>query len=272
MPELPDVEALKRHLGKSGLVGRTIVAARLNWPRAVRQPDAETFSQVVRGRRVEGLERRAKYLLICLDGPTLVVHLRMTGHLVIEPAEAPLPRMVHNAFALDDGRELRFQDFRKLGQMWLLDDPAPLLARLGPEPLAAEFTVEALMGRLKRPAPIKPLLLEQDVLAGVGNIYADEALWCAMINPLRPAQSLAPEEVERLHGCLQQVLSQAIDNLEQLMPLGGPVSDSPKGAHVLHVPRKDGAACGRCDGPISKRTIRGRSAYFCPECQQSQTH
>jgi formamidopyrimidine-DNA glycosylase len=269
VPELPEVESLRRHLIKSGLVGRTVVEARLDWRKAVREPDPDTFSQAIRGRCVEGIERRAKYLLIRLDGPTLVVHLRMTGNLILESTDTEPARTVRNAFVLDDNRELRFHDFRKLGQMWLLDDTTPLLSRLGPEPLDPEFTAEVLLGKLRRSAPIKPVLLEQDVLAGVGNIYADEALWCAKIGPLRPAQELSVEEVTKLHGCLQVVLTEATDRLADAPPFSWPSSESFKGPSVFHVPRREGEMCSRCEGPIAKRTIRGRSAYFCPACQQN---
>ena len=201
MPELPDVEATRRYQVAEGLLRHKIVGADLLWPQAVKTPPLEDFVLTLRGKRVEEVGRRAKYLLFMLEGGhVLIIHLRMTGSLLLEPASAPRHPMTRNVFLLDKGRELRFVDPRKLGMMWLLEDAEPMLKHLGPEPLEPEFTPEVFQGRLqgRRNAPIKALLCDQGIIAGIGNIYADEVLFAAGIGPLRPGANLSPEEAGRL--------------------------------------------------------------------------
>lgn len=268
MPELPDVEATRRYLLNAGIVGRTFAEVRLDWPRAVKHPDPQSFLRGLRDRTVEDIGRRAKYLLVRLDGPTLIIHLRMTGSLVLAPPGEPPDRLVRTTFLLRDGGELRFRDPRKLGMMWLVDDPSPVLFHLGPEPLDPAFTPQALRQRLDRKAPVKALLLEQDVVAGVGNIYADEVLWCARLHPQHPGHSLTDAEAKRLHGCLVIVLSEATEELVRLLPLEGPPSETEDGSSVLQVPRTEDAPCPRCGAPVRRTRIRGRSSYFCLRCQR----
>ena len=274
MPELPDVEAVRRHLLAQDILGRRIVGVELNWPRAVRFPTPKALETELPGRRIEALERRAKFLLFRLDRGTLVVHLRMTGALEVVPLGEPVHPHVRNLFPLDDGRTLWFVDARKLGQIWLVEELSPLLARLGPEPLTEElspdpgFTLEGLASRLqRRSAPIKPLLLEQDVAAGVGNIYADEILFAAGIHPLTPARDMPAEQVALLHQSILEVLARAVRALAPIMPVLGPPTESREGLQLLQVPRHEGEPCRRCETPIERRVIRGRSAYFCPRCQ-----
>jgi len=271
MPELPDVEALRRHLVAAGLPGRRVTAVTLLWPGAVRGPSPEQFVGGLTGRRIEGIGRRAKYLLFRLDGgDTLIIHLRMTGDLRVEPASAPRPRMTRNVFSLDDGRELRFVDPRKLGTMWLVEDASEVLAGLGPEPLEPQFTAEALAERLgRRTAPIKALLLDQGFIAGIGNIYADEVLFQARVHPLRTADSLSRRDIGRIHRAIREVLPAATDALARALPAGGPPTESDEGREVLRVPRQEGASCSVCKVPIERVVLRGRSAYLCPRCQPS---
>lgn len=308
MPELPDVEAIRRYLVAVGLPGRTITAVRLDWPRAVQEPSPQEFARHIRGQRIQGIGRRAKFLLFALTStppkegsgslgpPTgvsggvplnfqspsplrergtqgvrvyLILHLRMTGSLLVQPASQEPPRHTRTAFALDDGRELRFADPRKLGMMWLVEDPGPVLSGLGPEPLEPGFTPQVLWERLNgRRAPVKALLCDQSVVAGIGNIYADEVLFEAGIHPLRAAATLSPQDVDRLHRAIVTVLPRAIQRLAAVVPLGGPPTESEEGLSTLAVPRREGAQCHRCGGAVQRLVVRGRSAYFCPSCQQ----
>ncbi|MBI4337317.1 MAG: bifunctional DNA-formamidopyrimidine glycosylase/DNA-(apurinic or apyrimidinic site) lyase [Chloroflexi bacterium] len=268
MPELPDVEALRRYLLAQGLVGRGIFAAHTEWSGAVRWPSPEQFTAQLVGRRIGALERRAKFMLFRLDRGTLAAHLGMTGWLHLVPQGVPPLRHTRHWFDLDDGRVLAFTDPRKLGRLWLVEDPSSLVAGLGPEPLSDEFTVGYLASRLAgRRVPVKPLLLEQDVVAGMGNIYADDTLFVAGLHPLRPAGELSAKEVVRLHAAVCQVLQEAVERLAPVLPVEGPASESIRGMATLQVPRQAGAPCSRCDGPIAHLMVRGRSAYFCPRCQ-----
>ncbi|MFQ5860136.1 MAG: bifunctional DNA-formamidopyrimidine glycosylase/DNA-(apurinic or apyrimidinic site) lyase [Dehalococcoidia bacterium] len=269
MPELPDVEAIRRYLVAAGLPGRRIREVTLLWPRAVREPSPEEFRRQVRGRRIQELRRRAKFLLLPLDaGGTLILHLRMTGSLLLEPFSQPRHPLARTIFALDDGRELRFVDPRKLGMLWLVEDAASVLAGLGPEPLEPRFTPQVLAQRLnRRQVPIKALLCDQSVVAGLGNIYADEVLFAAGIHPLERAADLAPDAVQRLHRAIQEVLPRAAERLARLLPIGGPPTESEEGLKLLAVPRREGEACPRCGTPVRRLVLRGRSAYLCPRCQ-----
>ena len=183
MPELPEVETYVRAL-ETLLMGKTVLAAEARWPRTIAAPDAALFQDLIRGRRFVSFARRGKYMLFGLDsGETLVVHLRMTGELRIhapaasesEQAAVPVDKHTHVLFELDTGEELRFRDTRKFGRIWLVEDVSEVVGKLGPEPLSAEFLPQTLAKALDgRKANVKALLLNQTVVAGVGNIYADE--------------------------------------------------------------------------------------------------
>ena len=243
MPELPDVEAIRRYLLAEGLAESRITGVTLGWPRAVQGVSPEEFSRDLPGRVFLDVQRRAKYLLLPLDRGTLVVHLRMTGSLeLVEASAGPLSKP-SAVFGLSGHRELRFYDPRRLGKLWLLDDPAPLLAALGPE------------------------LLEQDVIAGIGNIYADEILLCAQLHPTRIASTLTARELGRLHGCVVSVMERATDLLSPMIPLGGPPTESAEGRKLLRMPREAESPCTQCRTPVRRLVLRGRSAYFCSSCQ-----
>ena len=268
MPELPDVEAVRRYLIASGIVESRITGVTLEWPRAVVEPSAGEFTRRVTGRTVLDVGRRAKFLYLPLDTGTLVVHLRMTGNLEVVEPSTPARTRPSATFALSTGLQLRFYDPRRLGKLWLVDDTAPLFDKLGPEPLEASFTVGLLAQRLgRRRAPIKPVLLDQGVIAGIGNIYADEILFCARLHPTRPAADLTDVEMERLHACIVSVLKDAVEVLTPVVPAGGPPTESEQGRQVLRVPRQEDAPCGRCGTPVTRLVLRGRSAYFCGACQ-----
>jgi formamidopyrimidine-DNA glycosylase len=287
MPELPEVETICRQL-EPELEGRRIERLQVldaRWCRPV--PPAE-IEAAVGGATIEGLSRRGKYLLLGLDGArTLVMHLRMTGNLVLVDGAAKLDpsegmrlyegerstseRHLRARFALDDGRELWFTDPRRFGEAFLVDDAGleERLARLGVEPLSAEFTAEAL-GALAagRTAPLKSFLLDQSAIAGVGNIYADEALFRARLHPLSPAGSMRPEHCEALRGAVVAALQAGIDRG------GASIDDYRDGRgergrmqdEFLVHPR-EGEPGPRCGGPIARIVVAGRSTYYCPGCQ-----
>ena len=221
MPELPEVENTRRYLVQAGLPGRTFTGADISWPKAVRRPSLEDFVLGINGGTVQGVNRRGKYILLPISkggsrtAPTLIVHLGMTGGLRVQDPGQPAHPMVRHTFSLDDGSELRFIDGRKFGKLWLADDPEDVLPPLGPEPLEGGFTSDGLAVRFKgRNAPVKALLLEQSIVAGMGNLYADESLFLAGIHPLRPASKLSAEEVSRLRDCIVATLTTALERYD----------------------------------------------------------
>lgn len=270
MPELPEVETIRRTLARH-LLGQEVRAVLLLTPAVWRGGDPDAMV----GRRITVLDRRGKHLLISLDGqPGLVlhVHLGMTGRLIFVPPGGPLPdRHVHAQFSFDHGK-LYYQDTRRFGYLELLPGGAleghPRLC-LGPEPLDEEFTAGMLQGMLAgRRAPVKAVLLDQHILAGIGNIYADEALHRAGVHPLRPAGDLSRREVEALRDALREVLEEAI------AARGTTFSDYRDGEGQpgqfvwrLRVYGREGEPCPGCGTPVARERLGGRSTYFCPRCQ-----
>ena len=281
MPELPEVETVARDL-RPRLVGATIVGARTSWARTLRTRDPLAFADAVAGRTVESVERRAKQLVIGLTGDAaLTIHLKMTGQLFVVPANAPDDPYVRLVLELADGRELRFRDIRKFGKVGLYGrDPvsgelvaevggAAVFAAIGPEPLADEFTVREFRRRLRRrKGRLKPLLLDQSFVAGVGNIYADESLWRSRLHPLRSASSLRPPDERRLYEAVRAVLSEAIERR------GSSIDDytAPDGdgsmQERLDVYQRTGEACRRCGRPVRRVVVGARSTHFCSWCQR----
>lgn len=267
MPELPEVETIRNELAPL-IVGRAIASVEVLSPTMIVSPSADAFSRCLAGQTVLELGRRGKYLIFRLSGgESLIAHMRMTGALVMDPAEAG--RYARTVFHFDGGNSLVFLDRRKLGKLWLVADPAEVVGKLGPEPLAGGFTAELLAARLKkRSAPIKAVLCDQEFLAGVGNMYADEALFAARIHPLRPANSLTPKEVRRLFDAVREVLGEGIRCLgasvdTYVRPGGGTGT-----AHVcFKVAHRRGEKCPRCGGPIERIAVRNRGTYYCPRCQ-----
>lgn len=276
MPELPEVETIARKL-RPALTGRSFVAVDVLWARTVDRPDVASFRAALRGATVREVGRRGKYLVMPLsNGPTLLVHLRMTGKFSLRapaagPGDDPHARLT---LRLDDGVWVSYSDQRKFGRFFLVDDPAEILGDLGPEPLSPEFTAACLQTRLaNRRGEIKRLLLDQTFVAGLGNIYASEALWQAQIHPLRPAGSLTAPEVTRLHAAIVAALGGGIANggtslgdRQYVYPDGGLGNHQ----HYLQVYDRAGDRCPRC-GYALERIIQGqRSTYFCPVCQRAE--
>jgi formamidopyrimidine-DNA glycosylase len=281
MPELPEVETLARDLRKA-VAGRAITGAWVSpdAPRLVQDMPVDAFCAGLRGRRIEGTARRGKFLLIELDrGLCWIVHRRMSGNFLHRRQGAPDEPFLRARFRLDDGAELRFIDLRKFGTMWLVDDPAPVLAGLGPEPLDASFTDETLAAILaKRSSPVKAVLLDQAAIAGIGNLYADEALHYARIHPLRSANKLKPDEISRLRDGIVRALEQGLRNLGTSMghEAGEEISlrdhvnlSGEPGANQEYVVAygREGEPCRTCGSAIERLKIGNRSAHYCPSCQ-----
>ena len=273
MPELPEVETIKNEL-LPHIVGQRITGITLFWDGIVRQPSVEEFCSHLIGQRIVGLSRRGKYLIFNLtSSEVLIMHLRMTGSLLIKPASAEPEKFFRAIIHLDNETGLYFRDPRKLGRMWLAEDASAVISKLGPEPLEAGFTPQVLAECLaKRTAPIKALLLEQGLIAGIGNMYADEALFMAKIHPLRSGKSLSRDEVERLHSAIQRVLWAAIGNkgasVDSYFRPGGELGTAHFQFQVAH--RLGGKLCPVCGTLIERIPIRHRGSYFCPRCQPSQ--
>ena len=281
MPELPEVETVARDL-RPRLVGATIVGARSSWARTLRTHDPAAFAAEIAGRRVEAVGRRAKLVVVELSGDAaLTIHLKMTGQLFVVPAATPVDPYVRLVLELADGRELRFRDIRKFGKVGLYPrDPrtgelvtepggTAVFAGHGPEPLDPAFSLRAFRTRLRgRRGRLKPLLLDQGFLAGIGNIYADEALWAARLHPLRSAGSLRPADERRLYLAIRSILAEAVERR------GSSIDDytAPDGDGAMQerlaVYQRTGEPCPRCGRPIRRIVIGARSTHFCSWCQR----
>ena len=259
VPELPEVETCRRALAPL-LVGRTLTAAEAIWPRAAATP------LEVAGRRIVRLDRRGKFLLLRLDRGWLVVHLRMTGRLVV--AREP-PARTTAAFRLDSGDWFCLVDMRKFGRAWQVARASEVVGHLGPEPLSRTFTAARFEAMLApRRARLKPLLLNQRFLAGLGNIYVDESLHAARIHPLRTADSLSAGEVRRLHRRVRTILRAAITaGGTTIQNFAGPDGTPGRFRSQLRVFRRGGEPCYHCGTTIERSVVAQRGTHFCPRCQ-----
>ncbi|HUW64116.1 MAG TPA: bifunctional DNA-formamidopyrimidine glycosylase/DNA-(apurinic or apyrimidinic site) lyase [Spirochaetia bacterium] len=278
MPELPEVETIKRTL-ELKLGGRTIKEATVLFPGIIGSPSPEQFVAGLRNARVQGLKRRGKFLLIELAAAkTLVIHFRMTGRLIYHPAKTPPLDHTHVVFDLDGEGQVHFMDTRKFGRLWLLPNTAlpqhTSLCRLGREPLEEEFTREFLRLELRHHRTrIKSLLLDQTFIAGLGNIYADEALHLAGLHPEKMARDLSPTEIARLHRAIQRVLQDGIDhNGTTLRDYLDGTGAAGRHQDYLKVHRRTGLPCPVCGTKISRKKVGGRSTHFCPCCQKDSEH
>jgi formamidopyrimidine-DNA glycosylase len=276
MPELPEVETVVRGLRRV-LPGRRIVGVHLGKTDFMDNPVA--LGEMLPGRRILGVERLGKFIRIPLEaggtatnsaGPlNLIVHLGMTGRLAVRSPEDPVAPHTHAFFHLDDGNDLRYTDIRRFGQILLLPDEglAAFCGKLGEDPL--EVTAEAFCRQFEgRSARIKSLLLDQRVLRGVGNIYADESLWRARIHPARLAGRLSREELLRLRQALQGILHAAISERGSSISNYLDAEGKPGGYQRWHrVYQRTGEACTRCGETIRRMIVGGRSSHFCPSCQ-----
>lgn len=273
MPELPEAETIARGL-HTAIAGRRIQRVKIHRDEVVEPMRPAAFRRALRGRRVVSVGRRAKWIAALLDdGSRWVTQLRMTGRFAWAPP-SPLRSEAHLSASLaieDDGGVIRFYDTRRFARMWVLDEDewAELDSRLGVEPLSEGFTPRLLADLLRTSrAPIRNWLLDQTRVAGVGNIYAVEALFRARIDPRRPARSLDRNAVRRLHNAIRSVLGSAVDrrgttfsDYRDVLGEGGGFQN------VLKVYGREGEECLRCGATIDRCVLAGRSAFFCPDCQ-----
>jgi formamidopyrimidine-DNA glycosylase len=274
VPELPEVESVRRQLAPL-LEGRRFECVEVADPRLTRPEDPAAVARSLEGERVAEVGRRGKYLIVRFEsGRALLIHLRMTGSLRVAgagtPADDPYTRAV---VRLDDGSDVAYRDIRRFGTWAVLErgeEDAYLAARLGAEPLGRAFTAVRLGARLaKRRAPVKSAILDQRTLAGVGNIYADEALWYARVHPLREAGSLDEGEVAALHRGIRRALGRGIERQgSTLRDYRLPDGESGTMQHEFKVYGREGEPCDRCGTPIEKIRVGGRGTWYCPSCQE----
>jgi formamidopyrimidine-DNA glycosylase len=265
MPELPEVETIARTL-RPALTGRQILSAQLLWARTLAAPAPQAFARQIAGQGIHSVGRRAKYLDLQLDDFHLFIHLRMSGDLVLQTA--PYHPQKHDRLLLQLSGDtiLAFNDTRKFGRVWLTDNPASVTGGLGPEPLSEEFSPSWLYAALhSRHRQMKPLLLDQTFVAGLGNIYTDEALHLAGIHPLRNSDTITLQEASRLHAGIQKSLKDGIEHN------GASIDWVYRGGgfqNYFRVYGRQGEACPECGTPIRRITVGQRGTHFCPACQQ----
>ena len=267
MPELPEVETIKNELSP-WVVGQSFNQVTILDTELVCGCSAEEVRRGLIGQKVESLERRGKYLIFHLsNGRSLIIHLRMTGVLLLNPGG--VDRYARAVFHFSNGHRLVFSDLRRLGLIWLVDDAETVVGKLGPEPLDESFTPGILGQRLSRHhIPVKAALLDQRIVAGIGNMYADEALFAARINPLRKADALSPQEVLTLHNCICEVLQAAIGSkgasVDTYVRPEGELGTAHFDFKVAH---RGGEPCPVCGSTIERVLVQNRGTCFCPRCQ-----
>jgi formamidopyrimidine-DNA glycosylase len=293
MPELPEVETVAR-LIRPRVLGRTIVASQATWLRSLGGSSAAAFDEQVRGCTITHVGRRAKYIIVTLGraGPgsrvaggavgsaraasglepagALLVHLRMTGRLHVELSTDPLGPYTRVALPLDDGHTLRFDDVRKFGRFTFVEDPTATLSHLGPEPLSDEFTGAWLRAALRRrKRKLKPLLLDQEFVAGLGNIYVDESLHAAGIHPLQPAARVPKAKALALHAAVRRILAAAVEREGSSFDAFYRTPEGQPGAyqHLFQVYGREGQPCPRCGSTIRRIVVGQRGTHLCRRCQ-----
>lgn len=264
MPELPEVETIARKL-KTGLVGRTIKEVDLRWSRTLALPSPEKFRAQIQGQKIKDVTRRAKYFILHLSDFQLLVHLRMSGDLYIRNGKIKAEKHDRLIIILSGNKSLVFNDTRKFGRVWLTQNPNDVLGRLGPEPLEKAFTPQWLYEALqKKHRQLKPLLLDQTFLAGLGNIYTDEALHIAKLHPLGISDSVSQEQAKALHEAIRKVLKEGIRRN------GSSIDWVYRGGefqNYFRVYDREGEPCNVCGAQIQKIYVGQRGTHICPNCQ-----
>lgn len=272
MPELPEVETITRSLRNGGMtgdsvIGREIIGVELFNPRTLAEPErVEDAGMLLKNEVIRSVSRRAKYIHIRTERCSLIIHLRMSGKLRLEAAAEALQQHDRFLCRFADGTKLVFNDVRKFGRVWVTRSPETVFAGLGVEPLSDDFTASALMKLLKgKTGKIKTVLLDQSIIAGIGNIYADESLFRAGIHPERSASGLSGDEVSALHEAIRFVLQKGIEQN------GASFDWAYAGGHFqndFQVYQRTGSPCPRCGTPIERITVGQRGTHFCPRCQK----
>ena len=275
MPELPEVQTIVNDLNAAGLIGVPIGGARIFWSRTVAEPSPRLFCKRMKGCQFTAIRRRGKWLVFETDRDhTMLLHLRMSGRLHLVATDTPRIKHEHVVLSFIDNRQLRFHDTRKFGRIYLVDEPGNILSRLGPEPLAKQFTVQVLIECLKRHRrQLKPLLLDQTIVAGLGNIYVDEALWDAKLHPNRIAANLSINEIKALHRAIPKVLKRGLKNLGTSLGTGETnfysiAQHRGRNKDQLKVFRRTDHPCPRCKHSIERIIVGQRSTHICSKCQK----
>jgi formamidopyrimidine-DNA glycosylase len=273
MPELPEVQTVVNELRQARTIGSRVLAAQVHWPATIATSSPARFCCHVAEQVVVDVRRRGKFIVFQLDGAWLLVHLRMTGRLYLVDDKVPRQIHEHVILQLNQHRQLRFHDTRKFGRFFLVDRPEALLSRLGPEPLSKRFTTKVLeKGLKKHQRMLKPLLLDQHFIAGLGNIYVDEALWMARLHPRRKSSDLNARQASALHRAIRQVLRRGIQNRGTTLARDKTGFQPPSGQwgdnrHALRVFRRQGEPCPRCGQKINRIQVAQRSTFVCLCCQ-----
>lgn len=265
MPELPEVETIVRRM-RPEIVGCKISDATLLWERTLATPKPVLFNKNIIGQLVESINRRAKYIVIQLSVDTLLIHLRMSGDIFFRQISAEAHKHDRLLLTLDDEKVLAFNDMRKFGRVWLTPSPQDVLGKLGPEPLSDNFSADMLFERItSHKRQIKPLLLDQRVIAGLGNIYTDEALHLAGLHPLTKSDTIKRDQAEILWRSIRRVLNEGIERNGTSIDWiyrGGQYQN------YLHVYGRTDEPCLNCGTPIQKIVVGQRGTHFCPQCQK----
>jgi formamidopyrimidine-DNA glycosylase len=274
MPELPEVQTIVSDLKAAGIEGTVITGATVFWSRTIAEPSAGAFCRRIKGKRISAIRRRGKFIVFDFkNGDNLLMHLRMSGRLHLIARESARKKHEHVILNFKGGNQLRFHDTRKFGRIYLTSDADKILGRLGPEPLADGFTCKILSRRLSlRQRLLKPLLLDQTFIAGLGNIYVDEALWESKIHPRRIAASLTAPEVRALHRAIPRVLKRGLKNLGTSLGTGKTnfysiAKHQGRNRDKLKVFRRTDQPCPRCQTKIQRIIVGQRSTHICPLCQ-----
>lgn len=269
MPELPEVETIARKL-RPHLIGKTILDADLRWSRTLATPSPKLFKQQIKGQEIKEVMRRAKFFILHLSNSSLLIHLRMSGDLLLRDSTIRPEKHDRLVLKLSDNRSLVFNDTRKFGRVWLTSTPEEVLGRLGPEPLSREFTPQWLYNALvKRHRQLKPLLLDQTFLAGLGNIYTDEALHIAKLHPLVISDSVTLEQARGLREAVRNVLKEGIRRN------GASIDWVYRGGEFqnhFRVYDREGKSCPVCSTEIKRIIVGQRSTHYCPQCQVEVTN
>lgn len=278
MPELPEVETIVRDLKTQPIFGETIQKASVYWPRSIATPDYKKFITQIKSDKILDVSRRAKFIVLKMkSGWSLLIHLRMSGRVMIAKKEELREKHQHVILHFQNGYEFRFQDPRKFGRWYFLKDTTEKFQAIGPEPLEATFTSQLLAQRLAgKKRQLKPLLLDQSILAGLGNIYVDEALWESKLHPEQTADTLSSEDLKRLHKAIRLVLRRGVKNL------GTSLGESDtnyysvgkrrgRNQDQLKVFRRTGEPCPGCGKRIERIIVGQRSTHVCSRCQKIPT-
>ena len=264
MPELPEVETIARKL-RPDLVGKTTKEADLRWARTLATPSSREFKEQIRGQKVRDVTRRAKYFILQLSDYQLLVHLRMSGDLYVRNGKIKTEKHDRLIIKLSGNQSLVFNDTRKFGRVWLTANPQEILGNLGPEPLGRGFTSKRLYESLRnRHRQLKPLLLDQSFLAGLGNIYTDEALHIAKLHPLKTSDSVSQKQAKALHEAIRKVLREGIRRNGASIDW---VYRNGEFQNYFRVYDREGEPCVVCGTPIQKLVVGQRGTHICPNCQ-----